>query len=344
MPLNVGAPIGSEAYTTAATQNAYANAYGSANVSAGTAATPGSNSCYILRYPKKRLDNTADYLEIKVFDYIAGEFDVSKIPPTSKTARQRLKAKQSSPKGYILLPIPQNVSDNISVSWGEDRINPIEAAIAGGAAGLIDKGPTDFAGAKKYFEDLMKQAGSGFSQKDQDAIKAYFAAKATNIASANVSPQSLISRTTGQVLNSNLELLFEGINLRQFQFIFDMAPRSSNEAEEIKQIIRTFKKEMSARSNGAGSGSNTNMGMFISAPSLFQLTYKSGQSKHPFLNTFKPCALTSVDVNYTASGTYSTYEDGSPVHIQMGLVFKEIDPIYSEHYETDEEAKTGVGY
>ena len=338
MPLNVGAPIGSEAYTTAATQNAYANAYGSANVAAGTA---GSNGPYQFRYPKKRLDNTSDYLEIKVFDYVAGEFDVSKIPPTSKTARQRLKSKQSSPKGYILLPIPQNVSDSISVSWGEDRINPIEAYIAGAAKVGTEGNLTipNMDQARAYFQGL-----TNISEKDKAALLSYFAGRATNTLAGNVSPQSLISRTTGQVLNSNLELLFEGINLRQFQFTFDMAPRSRNEAEEVKQIIRTFKKEMSARSNGAGSGSNTNMGLFISAPSLFQLTYKSGPSKHPFLNTFKPCALTDVAVNYTASGTYATYEDASPVHIQLGLTFKEIDPIYSEHYESDEEAKIGVGY
>ena len=342
MPLNVGAPIGSEAYTIAATQNAYANAYGSANVAAGTA---GSNGPYQFRYPRKRLDNTSDYLEIKIFDYVAGKFDARSIPPTSQTARQRLKPKQNSPKGYILLPIPQNVSDSISVSWGEDRINPIEAVVAGAAAGLIEGGPKSLSlnAFNSYFEQL-KSAGKNVSPEFQKAVVQYFAAKATNIAGGNVSPQSLIARTTGQILNSNLELLFEGINLRQFQFTFDMAPRSRNEAEEVKQIIRTFKKEMSARSGGAGSGSNSNIGLFISAPSLFQLTYKSGPNKHPFLNTFKPCALTDVAVNYTASGTYSTYEDGSPVHIQMGLTFKEIDPIYSEHYEDDAEARIGVGY
>jgi hypothetical protein len=321
----------------AATQN---NAYSSANVSAGTAV---NNGPFQFRYPKKRLDDTSDFLEIKVFDYVPGGFDVSKVPPTSKTARQRLKAKQSSPKGYILLPIPQNVSDSISVTWGDDTINPIEAVVAGAASGLMSGGPKSLTNAADYLNQL-KEAGKNVTPEFQNAVVQYFAAKATNIAGGNVSPQSLITRTTGQVLNSNLELLFSGVNLRTFQFTFDMAPRSRPEAEQVKQIIRTFKREMSARSGGAASGSNTNMGLFISAPSLFQLTYKSGPRKHPFLNTFKPCALTDIAVNYTASGTYATYEEGEPVHIQMGLTFKEIDPIYSEHYDDDVEARTGVGY
>jgi hypothetical protein len=337
MPLNVGAPIGSEAYTTAATQNAYANAYGSANVSAGTASNTGP---YSFRYPKKRLDNTADYLEIKVFDYVPGGFELGP-PIQSQTARQRLKAKQSSPKGYILLPIPQNVSDNISVTWGEDNINSVEAALFSVGSAAINESP--LTAYTKAVETIKQKAGQGLTDLEQKALNNYISARAVNIASSNVTPTGYVSRTTGAVLNSNLELLFQGVNLRTFQFTFDMAPRSDDEAREIKQIIKTFKREMSARSGPAGSA-NSNVGLFITAPSLFQLTYKSGPRKHPFLNTFKPCALTDIAVNYTASGTYATYEDGSPVHIQMGLTFKEINPVYSEDYENEEEAKTGVGY
>ena len=338
MPLNVGAPIGSEAYTTTSTQNAYANAYGSANVSAGTASNTGP---YSFRYPKKRLDNTADYLEIKVFDYVPGGFELGP-PIQSQTARQRLKANQTSPKGYILLPIPQNVSDSISMTWGEDNITAIESGLLAAGSDAI-KDPT------KAFNDAIANVKnayeSGMTDLQKKALSNYIAVRAVNTLSSNVTPAGYVSRTTGAVLNSNLELLFQGVNLRTFQFTFDMAPRSNNEAEEIKQIIRTFKREMSARtSGGAGSGSNSGVGLFITAPSLFQLTYRSGPRKHPFLNTFKPCALTDIAVNYTASGTYATYEDGSPVHIQMGLTFKEINPVYSEDYENEEEARTGVGY
>ena len=73
--------------------------------------------------------------------------------------------------------------------------------------------------------------------------------------------------------------------------------------------------------------------LFIQAPKVFQLQYVSGQRDHPFLNRFKLCSLTDMTVNYTASGTYATYEDGTPVHIQVQCVFKEINPIYAEDYE-----------
>ena len=91
---------------------------------------------------------------------------------------------------------------------------------------------------------------------------------------------------------------------------------------------------MSARRSAAGQG------LFISAPNVFRLSYKSGSKDHPFLNKFKIMALENMSVNYTASGQYSTYDDGTPVHMQMQLAFKELNPIYAEDYND----VGGVGY
>lgn len=343
MPLNVGAQIGSDAYTAAATQNAYANAYAGATTTPSYFNTGGGKKSF--RYPLKRLDDTSDYLEIKVFDYIAGGFQISEFPDaniTSPTVQQRQKANKVSPTHYIILPIPQNISDNISVTWGEDNVDAIQAAALAGGESFISEGPIK--GAEKAMEVIKKMGGDAIkSESVQKAIQTAIAGRAVSALGGNVSATGLISRTTGQVLNSNLELLFSGVNLRTFQFTFELAPRSREEAEEVKQIIRTFKQTMSAKSGGAGSGENTNVGLFISAPSVYQLTYKTGPAKHQFLNTFKPCALTDIAVNYTASGTYATYEDGAPVHLQMGLTFKELNPVYAEDYDTPE-AEEGVGY
>jgi len=336
MPLNVGSPIGSDASTTAATQNAYANAYAGATAAPDYLKSAGKTS---FRYPLKRLDNTSDYLEIKVFDYIAGEFDLGP-PLTVSTVQSRQKAKKISPTHYIILPIPQNVSDNISVTWGEDSINPIQAALIAGSQKFIGKSP---AAAYEGAINNIKNKMGNISDAETKALNSYLSALAVNTLGTNVTPESLISRTTGQVLNSNLELLFNGVNLRQFQFTFDLAPRSRKEAEEIKGIIRVLKQTMSARSGGKTVSKDPSLGLFISAPSVYQLTYKTGPSKHSFLNTFKPCALTDVAVNYTASGTYATYEDGAPVHLQMGLTFKELNPVYNEDYD-EPEAAEGVGY
>ena len=84
-------------------------------------------------------------------------------------------------------------------------------------------------------------------------------------------------------------------------------------------------------------------GFFLKSPDVFHLQYLHNGEPHKFLNAFKICALTAMSVNYTNAGTYSSYSDGTPVAIRLNMTFKEINPIYSEDYDTDL-AGDGVGY
>ena len=101
-------------------------------------------------------------------------------------------------------------------------------------------------------------------------------------------------------------MLFNGPKLRSFNFTFDMAPRFREEANEIRKMIRFFKKYMAPEKDRTGA--------FLKAPKIFLLEYvyngdlgaeefkievdENGRQKenpkmHPFLNKFKPCALTN---------------------------------------------------
>ena len=93
----------------------------------------------------------------------------------------------------------------------------------------------------------------------------------------------------------------------------------------------------------AGEFNGTAAGIFIQSPDVFQLKFLKDDVDHPFLHSFKLCALTGMAVNYTNAGTYSTYEDGTPVNIRMSLTFKELNPVYREDYD-EGIGKNGVGY
>jgi hypothetical protein len=302
------------------------------------------------RYPLKALDNTTDWLSIKIFEYVlpagGSQFSIGSAAKGFADAKfqaanfsQTLSKSNISPQFYITLPIPQNITDSTSVTWGEDTVNPLAAAGVSVAAGVLK----DPAGGVTKMMEAIKGTFKNLDQNTLSSLNTYVAAQAVSGLGANVSAQGLLTRSTGQVLNSNLELLFQGVNLRSFPFTFEFAPRSEPEAYQVKQIIRTFKQSMSPRNGGAGSGTNTNAGLFVSSPKVFQLEYKSGNNSHPFLNVFKPCALSDISINYTGSNTYTTYADGTPVHITMSLTFKEINPVYFEDYNT-EQGKKGVGY
>ena len=246
-------------------------------------------------------------------------------------------------KFYIELPIPQDLTDSNSVTWGEDRVNALELAalnVAQGAmAGNIGEGAVQAA------QLAVTALNTGvniptLSGDTQDAVRAALSGAAIGALGSNVSAKSVIARSTGQILNNNLELLFQGVNLRSFPYSITFSPRDPNESKMVKDIIRSLKMAMAPK---AGEMESTAQGIFLKSPDVFQLKYLRDGHDHPFLNSFKLCALTGMSVNYTNAGTYTSYEDGTPVNIRMNLTFKELNPIYHEDYLSDG-AGSGVGY
>jgi hypothetical protein len=135
-----------------------------------------------------------------------------------------------------------------------------------------------------------------------------------------------------------MELLFNGPTLRSFNFSFKMTPRSPSEAQECKNIIRSFKSNMAPKTKNTGSLGGS--GVFLKTPNVFELRYMKGGREHPFLHKFKQCFLTNVSVNYTGEGVYATYDDASPISMQLDLTFKELEPIYDVDYDD----AGGVGF
>jgi hypothetical protein len=242
---------------------------------------------------------------------------------------------------YITLPIPQDVNDSNVVTWGDDSMNIFQIAAVDAAAGVLSNTKQSFENAKAIIDagvgqTIGKELGEGTAQ----AITRAIAGEAINKLGQNIRPNSVLGRSTGMILNSNLELLFSGVSLRTFPFSINFSPRNEEESKMVVSIIKALKSSMAAKK---GAGTSGQGGIFLRAPDVFQLRYIDSNGKdHPFLNRIKDCALTAMTVNYTNSGTYATYDDGTPVSIRMNLTFKELNPIYFEDYK--DYAGPGVGY
>ena len=235
--------------------------------------------------------------------------------------------------------MPQSVSDSNSANWGENTLNAALAAGLIAGQGVIE-GSDPFSAAVKSGAEIFKKFEGAFTQgTGQKVTSTIFSKLAVQaLTGQDTDINGLISRATGSVVNQNVEMLFQGVNIRTaFQFTFDLIPRSQPEADEIKRIITTFKKEMTPRRTGSGSGG----GFFVKSPNVFKIQYRTGSRPHPFLNKFKPCALTNMSVNYAGSGQYASFTDATPVHMILTLQFQELSPIYAEDYQGITE---GVGY
>ena len=226
-------------------------------------------------------------------------------------------------KYFIELPMPQELNDSNSVTWGDDRVNAIELA------GLA------------VAQQMMKDGVVGSIDDTQNAIRAAISGAAVGQLGGNISATSVVTRATGQILNNNLELLFQGVNLRSFPYSITFSPRNPKESRVVKSIIRSLKMSMAAKAGEFNGGAQ---GIFLKSPDVFQLRYLRDGRDHPFLNRFKLCALTGLNLNYTNAGTYSSYEDGTPVNIRMDVTFKEINPLYFEDYLPGNGSGDGVGY
>ena len=270
-------------------------------------------------YPLALRQNDQDFIQFTILEYKPKKFKAREGSLDFFGPREMMDKRM---KGTLTLPIPANISDTNAVEWGADSMTAIQAALSNiGMAFLTGR---DAAG------EITKTASGVSANKDQ--LKESLGAAVVEAATGG-SGGSLLTRATGNIMNPNMELLFKKPSLRPFEFTFKLSPRSKQEAKQVIGIIRTFKQSMAV----IRSESN----LFLKTPHTYKLQYKHRGSDHPFLNKFKECALMNMSVNYTPDGNYATYEDGVMTAYEMRLSFTEIEPIFNDEYNDDDDKSIG---
>ena len=328
----------------------------------------GGSGSNILRYPYEALSSATDYLQMDILEYVPvaknsqntnGANSLVSSPGSRRNSLNNRVGYRSiggltnrvlKDGGTILLQIPSQVQDGNSASYGDSRMNGLVAAAAQGATDIMSGiklddlgGSIQEVGTKLAETKNNALQGAGGVDGIKDITTKFLTSKAVGALGGNVSVNQLLARQSGEIFNPNMELLFNGPTLRSFRFSFKMTPRSSAEAEQIKLIIRSFKRNMAPKTAAAANKSGSRGNFFLKSPNIFELRYRSGNQDHPFLHKFKQCFLTDVSVNYTGEGVYATYEDATPVSMILDLSFKELEPVYDVDYDS-EQGQGGVGY
>ena len=269
-----------------------------------------------LRYPVNIDKTKQDIIKFDMHEYV---------PSTIVGGEKQIgfsRGELGSSIGSVVLPIPSGISDQNKADWGSSSMTALDVAKVDIAKTAIFDGLSQ--GVDKFSSYIEKIKNNPEATKS--AVGTALAA-----AAAGVQGQELLSRTTGQVLNPNMELLFKGPSLRPFSFKFKLSPRDKDEANEVIKIMRFFKQ------GGAPIRSKSNL--FLKSPHIFRIKYvKMGQNGelHRGLNAFKTCALQSFGVNYTPTGNYATYSDGVMVSYDITMSFSEITPIFNDDYNIDD--------
>jgi hypothetical protein len=274
------------------------------------------------RYPIT-MSGKQDRIKITMYRYATKPFNPGGVGTGDAFGTRTL----GSPMGSVVLPIQPTISDSNRVEWGGQTMDAAQQGAAGGALAFIQGGVK---GAEEFAKSVTPESAEGIKQ----ALVAKIAEQA-----GGFSGGGLLTRLSGGILNSNLELLFSGPALRTFSFTFSMSARSDKEAKTIRNIIRFFKQGMSVKR------ATTNL--FIMSPNIFTIKYYFGgeSTEHPWINKIKECALTDCSVNYTPAGNYATYADGAMTQYDLTLNFSELDVLYDDMYGGDgKEDEKEIGY
>ena len=272
-------------------------------------------------YPIDLGKTKQDVIKFTMLEYVPKDFNQSGQFGFSN----RDKPEDRNPIGTVILPIPGGIQDNNSVSWAGQNMNALQAGLANIALNTIERGVEGAGDSSKAVLDALKGGGG----EAKTALANAFAGMATGTGG------QLLARTTGAVINPNLELLFSGPALRTFSFSFKMNAREKLESEEIVKIIRFFKQGSAAQRSESN--------LFLKSPHTFGIQYmhRGPNNENPFMNKIKECALQSVGVNYTPENNYATFEDGSMVSYQITLNFSELEPVFNNDYPDDNDASIG---
>lgn len=252
------------------------------------------------------------------------------------TYMTRTKTKLAS----VSLYMPDSLQTNITSNY-----DPVSLTETFGIAGYGANAISDYMKNK----DSLTSNPTNILSKDLVAIGA---ANAGNFG-------AVIGNAIKQVPNPQVQLIYRGVALREFQFEFTFTPASQKEAQEIDEIIKTFTyyslPKLTDHMNG----------QFFIPPQIFGIKFAflgsdgvAGQIYDIFKNNITnlignqftkilsgsnpaddiasskqakifqigDCVLKDIQVNYAPNG-WASYTDGYPIQTTISLTFGEINLI-----------------
>lgn len=312
-----------------------------------------------LRWPLDAINTDTDYVFFQFGRYLPpfSQDSVYKLKQKDKNNFKKVKGKEqdfsknkttyemynssannldvSDSANNIMLPIPQDLSNEIQQVWQGKQFTQL------GRAAVAAMGGGNFA----YANDVVKNITGNFK-----AIQNALTTTALNSipgVGGNIEFNDVSGSTQGIVINPNAELLYDSPEMREIGMIFKLVPRNQDEASQIDKIVKTFRAASMPRWGATGgeplrteAGAKENAERdiidfggednWIRVPDLCKFSFMKGDEVHPYLIQFKPCAINRVEVNYTSDGTYATYSDGMPVCTELRLNFMETKLIFAD--------------
>jgi hypothetical protein len=221
----------------------------------------------------------------------------------------------------IALYMPPSVSVTYNVKYGDQPIGAL-AAVGSAAIDAFKRG----GGTKTVLTGIVDSL-TGTAAKE--GLK--------NVAESTIDTiapgaKALSQLERGTVVTPRMEMMFEGVGRRNFQYTFSFLPKSVEEARLIEDIIYHFKFYSMPKY------SNPTTRREMDIPGTFDIQYMYRASENNFLNKISTCFLTNVQVEYGAD-RFTAYEPTSgkrgsgppPQKSKITLDFTELEILSQDH-------------
>ena len=203
--------------------------------------------------------------------------------------------------------MPQNLKFNLRADYG-----PAEIGIGTGViATLKDFYQSDFDTAN--IGAALQQAGKGII-----GASSFLTGGLLGGASA------ALQRRTGIAPSAMSEMIFNGIDYREFGFTFKFTPRSKKESDTVNKMVNQFKMAMLPERYGTGSIAA------YKVPFEFVIRFMKGTKINPFIEQIGLCACTAVETDL--GDKFSTHSYGDPVTTNLTITFRELELIEKQRY------------
>lgn len=221
-------------------------------------------------------------------------------------------------QGTVRLPIPKNIRDNLSVSYGSPSLSPVVGGVLESVIGTTPPGG-GFLGSTGMLGTMVDRAGGALGSAAAGAV-----VEAAQTADAGRGILPAVSAYTGLAVNPYQTVLFEKPDFKSHDFSWEFMPRDENESRIVRDIIRTFQFHTSP-------GVSDGAGLFFSFPSMVIISLFPSSE---FLYKFKPCVIKSVSVNYASGASPSFFKrTNAPSAVTINLNLQEIEYWTNKDYD-----------
>lgn len=197
--------------------------------------------------------------------------------------------------GNIRFYLPQQMSINYNANYQETEMSNILRAF------------TD--GENKSWGDRISEGAQRLMQAGiENGVGAV--GDFTGVSGA----KAALRQATNTAYNNHMEVMFQGMGFRQFQFDFKFFPQNPGEAAGIRSAINQFKYHMHPNFK-AGTAESV-----FDVPSRFSINVSGGKGMY---GAFQEAVLVDMTVNFHGSGVAAQFHDGMPAEIDLSLTFKE---------------------